>query len=130
MTAITMPPQPPPLSLRYVYKDVEVLRVIDGDTLSLRFPLPFHITVSQTVRLAGINTPEVVGTDRAAGLAAADFLRVLLSGSPPLIVQTLKTEKYGRLLAHLWVEQGVGWTHVNAELIRAGHAQPYDGGPR
>jgi endonuclease YncB( thermonuclease family) len=117
-----------------------LVRVIDGDTvvLSLRRTIVAEIdfgfyvkdklsldkTAEVTFRLKGINTPEVVGENKAAGLAAKAFLTDLLVGKP-LRVVSYKADKYGRWLADIFV--GVDGVEKNANqlLIEAGHAVPY-----
>lgn len=122
------PPQPG--EGRYTYADVRLIRVIDGDSVVLRFPLPFNTSRELDVRLLGIDAPERVGGSRAAGEAATAHLRRLLEESGPLIAQTHKTDRYGRYLAELWRHHEGLWRNVSAEMLAAGHAVPYDGGPR
>ena len=46
----------------------KVRRVVDGDTLDLDIDLGFHITLSERVRLMGIDTPETRSrADRVVG---------------------------------------------------------------
>lgn len=97
----------------------KVLRVIDGDTVDVAIDLGFHITKTERLRLLGIDAPEMKGATREAGLAAQKFLEVLIGGEA-VIVETVRdrTDKYGRYLATLWVEE----TCVNATMIETGHA--------
>lgn len=80
-----------------------VLRVIDGDTLVVDLDLGLGITARQTVRLLGVNTPELRGDDAAAGAAAKVFVASLTLGLD-VLVRTHKDrdDKYGRLLAEIW----------------------------
>lgn len=118
----------------------QVVEVVDGDTIKLDVDLGFSIRQKMTLRLYGIDTPEVVGASKAAGLAAKDFLRRLLAdgvqgpdGWPICPVWkrvTIKTfkdkgDKYGRLLALIFV--GADPIPVNDKLVAAGHAKPYFG---
>ena len=123
------------------------LRVIDGDTvvlhLSKEFILDvdfgFHIqdrmsltkTAEITVRLKGINTPEVIGPDKVKGLLAKAALEKLLMTSD-LRVITYKADKYGRWLASIYVQMGTKpEIDVNQWMLDQGHAKPYDGtGPK
>jgi micrococcal nuclease len=79
------------------------VRVIDGDTIVMDIDLGFRIMIlSEPVRLAGINTPELVGTDAARARQAKEFVEAWLSDDPTLYVQTQlahEREKYGRILA-------------------------------
>ena len=119
-------PQPPtPGPERYLYSRVTVLRIVDGDTVLLRFPLPFHVRMDLDVRLLGINAPERVGESAAAGAAATGHLTLLMTYADSLTVQTRKTDKYGRWLAEIWASKAGTWSNVNQAMIDAGHAVPY-----
>lgn len=108
-----------------------VERVVDGDTVWLDVDLGFRMRARVEFRLYGINTPELVGAERAAGLAArAELVRLL--GLGPLRIVTYKdgrTDKYGRWLATLFVETATGNVDVNASLVRDGFAVPYMAAP-
>jgi len=86
--------------------------VIDGDTLEL--------SNGETVRLIGIDTPEVYSSDKldrdskrtgkdietiiAMGKEASDFVRGLVEGKEvKLEFDVQKRDKYGRLLAYVYV---------------------------
>lgn len=92
-----------------VIPDVPVLRVVDGDT--------FHVLLEGqdvTVRVLGIDTPETVKPGspvECMGPEASDFAHAVLEDS----VVTLefdtsqdRMDKYGRLLAHAWIERPDG----------------------
>lgn len=107
----------------YEYR-ATLISVVDGDTIHADVDLGCDIHTRLTLRLAGINAPEK-GT--AEGKAAAAWLSTHLPITG-MIIRTVKDrrEKYGRYLAHVFVN-GVS---VNEEIVAAGHAVPYDGGPR
>jgi micrococcal nuclease len=114
----------------YEYK-AKLNRVVDGDTVHFDVDLGFGVQVTLDFRLAGINTPEVVGSQRVAGLAAkAEVTRLLGLGTIRII--SMKTEKYGRWLATIFVKQADGKEiEVNQALIDGGFAVPYNGdGPK
>jgi len=104
---------PPPADARRA----RVTRVVDGDTF---------VADGTKVRLLGINTPESVDPRRPVqyyGKEAAAFARRLLQGRTVLILPgTTPRDRYGRLLAWVWLEDG---RFVNAELVRLGYAQVY-----
>lgn len=89
--------------------NAHVIRVVDGDTLHVRLDLGLDIYTDVTLRLAGVNTPEMSTPD---GAAAKEFTRQWLfdqCDSPstipiPIKVRTIKDrrEKYGRYLAVIW----------------------------
>ena len=106
-------------------------RVVDGDTVWLDVELGFNVRLKVELRLEGINTPEVTGVQKVAGLAAKSELARLLSlGTIHFI--SVKTEKYGRYLATLFVTPvGQPAINVNEALIKGGFAKPYTGeGPK
>lgn len=107
------------------------VRAIDGDTLELLVDRGFRGTSRERVRLLGVDTPEVVGRNRAAGLAATAYTADWLGGDPaadwPLVIETFRPrerDSFGRWLATIWrVSDG----HcLNADLIHAGHAVAVD----
>ncbi len=57
----------------------QVERVIDGDTLQLKVDLGFNVSVIETFRLLGVDTPEKYGVKKtsdeyARGVAASQFV--------------------------------------------------------
>lgn len=111
----------------YVYR-VEVLKVVDGDTVHARVDLGFDVRQDMTLRLAGINAPEMGAT---AGVAAKEFLQSLLAAlGGKLFLQSVKDrrEKYGRYLGTLWAADPgspLQQTSLNAQMVEAGHAVVY-----
>ena len=118
-----MIPQP-----QYVYR-TRVIRVIDGDSMVLEIDLGCHVAITRAVRLVGIDTPEVVGATREAGIAAREWAREWLFDTR-LVVETRldANDKFGRLLATIW--RAGDPVSLNAGLVAAGHAREYDGGAR
>ena len=120
----------PPEPLRFVYL-CECTGVYDGDTITASIDLGLNVTLhKQKLRLYGIDTPELRGEDRIAGLKARDHLRALILSREGLLVQTLKdkTGKYGRWLAIIWRRSDPDdpdspLVNVNLEMIRSGHAK-------
>lgn len=108
-----------------------VRSVHDGDSLRADVDLGFGIwTANQPLRLLGIDAPEL---GKPGGIEARNYLRGLLPVGTPVVIRTVKDEgdKYGRLLATVVADQPDGSVLlINQQLIAAGHARPYDGGPR
>lgn len=109
----------------YQYRAV-VVRVVDGDTVRLAADLGFRVTVTESFRLAGINTPErgEPGWGEATG-----FLRELLAEGREVVIRSEKAvgkDKYGRWLAHVYLLDGVEQS-VNEALVASGHAVAWDG---
>jgi micrococcal nuclease len=109
----------------------ELLRVVDGDTLYARVALAFHVFVDVEFRLFGLNTPEIIGTQKMAGLAAKSELECLLKLGSIRVVSE-KSDKYGRWLGTFYVKLPDGTeVNVNEALLEGGFAQPYFGvGPK
>ena len=106
----------------YNYK-AKVLSVYDGDTIRCDIKLGFYITLSdQTIRLSGIDTPEVRGEEREDGLKVRDIVRDLILGKE-ISLQTKKDTKgkYGRWLGRVYIDD----LCVNDFLIEKGYAVPY-----
>jgi micrococcal nuclease len=103
-----------------------VLDVLDGDSVRLDADLGFSIRSKMTVRLYGINTPEVVGEEKPAGLVSKARLSELILGKSVLI-KTFKDkgDKYGRILADIFLPGDP--VSVNQKLLNEGLAKPYFG---
>jgi len=107
-----------------------IVRLVDGDTVILDVDMGISITVRVTVRLFGINTPEVRGPEKVAGHAATQHLADLLvqfrhEGEWDIVVQTYKDKKgkFGRLLAVLIGDDGDGNpVNLNERMVADGHA--------
>lgn len=101
-----------------------VWKVVDGDTMHLNLDLGCDVSMRMTVRLAGLNTPEM-STDE--GVAAKDFVNEWLSyhaagGKVRVLTIKDRKEKYGRYLANIW---SVDLKHcLNTDLLKNGHAAP------
>ena len=73
-----------PTGPAYTY-EARVLSVHDGDTLTIDVDLGMSIHRHETVRLAGINTPELPTKE---GKAAADYLRGLVGEEGLAVIVT------------------------------------------
>lgn len=97
-------------------------RVIDGDTYLLDIDLGFYTTSSQRIRLRGVNTPEIVGEERASGLAAKDAVTGILTGRD-LVITTHKDERsFERWVADVTVQTVGGPRDLATMLLDAGFA--------
>lgn len=116
----------------YCYRAL-VTSVYDGDTCTVDIDLGLKTWLhSEKLRLHRINTPELRGSDREAGLAARDYLRSLID-KKEVLLQTVedKTGKFGRYLAELWILNNEGkWINVNDQMIASGHAGYYQNIPQ
>ena len=120
----------------YIYK-AELIRVIDGDTVELMIDQGFSNFTKQTMRLYGIDAPEM---NTAEGKEAKAWLREVLQPLEAIYIETLqhktkaKRDKYGRFLAVLYSDLGdidanrpmktpVSPASINAKMITEGHAK-------
>lgn len=117
---------------RYVYEyKAEVIRIIDGDTVEAKLDLGFNTSVIKTLRLYGINTPEVRGVpeeEKLRGYAASlELKNILEPNENRVIIRTQKDKqgKYGRYLATLFADHdpiGPNDLSINELLVRKGYA--------
>ena len=108
----------------------QVINVFDGDTITIVSKLPYDASPLYrfSVRLAGIDTPEIKGkTDRERELAQeAKCALQKLIWNKVVVLKNLKTEKYGRVLADVYL----GDLHVNQWLLDNNYAVQYSGGKK
>jgi micrococcal nuclease len=130
---------PPTLTAGESSLQVTVARVVDGDTIDIRYANG----TEDTVRLLGIDTPEVFGTtspgefegipDDAAGAACLDaeaedasaHLKDRLTGATVTLVfddASDRRDRYDRLLAYV-LHEG---ENINYHLVADGYARVYD----
>ena len=107
-----------------------VIKVYDGDTITIASTIPIKNSPLYrfSVRLNGIDTPEIKGSDeieKRVALIARDALseKILYKDVELINVQT---EKYGRLLAEV-VFNG---QNMNEWMITQRFAVKYDGGTK
>ena len=102
----------------------------DGDTCKMRVEIWPDITVETSVRLRGIDAPEIAGkcaTEKVLARAARDDLSALLANAVTITLTNVEADKYGgRVLADVRSD-GI---QVGVLLIEAGLARPYAGGRR
>lgn len=115
----------------YQYRIKKIERVIDGDTFICEIDLGFNISLKQSVRLFGINAPEIHTSNedvKKYGLRAKVKLEEYLSKGSEIIIETQKpdsTEKYGRVLGEVYV---VGEPLTGNEYMQVNnYAWSYDG---
>lgn len=121
-------------------KYYRVTWVIDGDTIVIKVG-----GKSTKVRLIGVDTPEIVESDKLTytsrksgksveaiqkrGFQARDFAIKLVKGKLVRVEfesGKISLDKYNRLLAYVFRKDG---TFLNAELIRQGYGRVYRGYP-
>ena len=96
-----------------------VERVVDGDTFIAELA-----GRSERIRIIGVDTPETVDPNRPVqpyGKEASSFAKRMLSGRTVRLVGDVEPrDRYGRLLAYVWLPDGTFW---NALLAAEGYAQ-------
>lgn len=80
---------------------VELIRVVDGDTLWVRIYLRPRQWVKQKLRLRGLDCPEMSTPE---GKAAKRFVDALLAKTVSITINTTKPDKYDRYLADVFLE--------------------------
>jgi len=114
----------PPISSGYVIK------VYDGDTITIaaKLPYPESILYRFTVRLNGIDAPEIKGKNadekfsaQLAKHALEDFIL-----HKTVTLKNISTEKYGRILADVYLDD----LNLNNWMLDHNYAVPYDGGTK
>ena len=111
------------------FNKVRLSSVYDGDTfkvyLACRYPV---FCKAVPVRVRGVDCPEMRGGNKktkAAARAARDFAKAFLK-SGKILLRNCTRDKYFRLLCDVKVEG----RSLAEELIKNGHAGPYDGGKK
>ena len=111
----------------YNYR-AKVVGIYDGDSVTIDIDLGLGVWVKgQKCRLSGIDTPEIRGEERVAGLKAKIRLSELILGKQVAITtEKDKTGKYGRWLVTIWDLNDDGtWVNINKLLLSEGHAEVY-----
>ncbi len=107
----------------------QVVSVYDGDTITVRARVWLGQDIEVSVRLDGIDTPELRGKcedEKELARKAREFL-IKLAGDT-VMLRDIHYGKYaGRVIARVLTEDG---EDLVAALINAGHGRPYSGGKR
>lgn len=114
--------------------EVRVLRIVDGDTIRVDFP----VLGDTSVRFIGIDTPESKKNSRAElqsreerknvetivsmGKRASKHLGSMVRRGDTVILEfdATKQDKYGRILAYVWKDGKM----LNARMVADGYAYP------
>lgn len=107
-----------------------VVKVYDGDTITIISKLPYEESALYkfSVRLNGIDCPEIKGETlqekQCAQLARDELSKLILNKE--IILKNLTTEKYGRILADVYLDD----LHLNQYMLDKKLAVKYDGGTK
>ena len=103
-----------------MYKySAKLIKVVDGDTVDLLVDLGFHIQTKIRFRLANIDAPE----RGQLGYAQTNSRLAELISNAEILVESIKTEKYGRWLGILYVND----ININNVLLNENLAKEYKG---
>ena len=114
----TVTPTPPSFSgdgPRGATVQAEVVDIVDGDTIKVQ--LDGNV---QSLRYIGIDSPER-GQPGASAATSANA-RLVEGQVVTLEKDVSETDRYGRLLRYVWIQQAGSWLMVNRALVRQGHA--------
>lgn len=108
----------------------QVIKVYDGDTITIASKIAISNSPLYrfSVRLHGLDAPEIRGKtqeEKEAAIISRDKLANLVLHQM-VTIKNRGTEKYGRLLADVYLET----LHVNTWLLQNKLAVPYDGGTK
>lgn len=109
-------------------------RTIDGDTIDLWIDLGEKIYLRRTLRIDGIDVPELrssneVERDAAAFVAAKvrDWITIISpEKGDSYVLSKVKPDKFGRMLGDI----SIAGAYLSAHLMALGFARPYHGGER
>ena len=119
----------------YEYRVIQVLRVVDGDTIDAQISLGFGLSATFRFRLTGIDAKEIYGANSSEeGRQAAEFVKRWLDNhfadGNKIIVQTQKTSDatvgigdgaFGRWSASFFAVDSEGKEYdMGLEFLQAG----------
>jgi len=106
----------------------KICDVYDGDTVTLLCSISGKIYKFHT-RIKGVDCPEIRGRGEAEKRAAKAVRDIVISLCRHKIceLETSGTDKYGRMIADIWLHSGI---RLSDFLLSWGLARPYAGGTR
>lgn len=117
----------PPVNRDLYIRAATVLEWIDGDTVDVLIDLGFSVSIKQRVRVRWLNTPEIRGHEKAAGVLALCHACDL---APPRSQVTLRShkdiggDKFGRYLADITLADGRDYATC---MVTSGHGKHWTG---
>ncbi len=111
----------------------KVIKVYDGDTITIATRLPYDKTIYRfSVRLRGIDSPEIHGkteNEKLLAIKSRDALCHLIYHKI-VVLKNIEYEKYGRLLADIYLLGQETKPSINQWMLDEKYAIPYDGGTK
>lgn len=119
--------------MRYLWR-AKLARVIDGDTVDMIIDTGFRTTRQERLRLSGVNAPEIEKDTKEEGLMSKHFVEgwfeTDINEEFPFIVETFKSDSFGRYIARIWHTNDFHFGKINSDLsealLFANLAVPYD----
>lgn len=98
----------------YVYRAAPV-RVIDGDTYVMTVDLGFYVSARLTIRLNGVNCPEL---REVGGPEAKAFVEGVMAGAGQVLLRSYKDRQtFARWVADIWIDG----TSLSDIIVNGGH---------
>lgn len=112
----------------FVYNNVKLIRVVDGDTVELEINLGYHLTFRDRFRLAHIDAPETNRkATREAGTRSKNALEQMLleeiDEGDGIWIESFKKDSFGRWLCTIHSHKS--GESLNERMITEGYAVPY-----
>ena len=112
----------------------QVIKVYDGDTITIASKLPYSTSPLYrfSIRFNGIDSPEIKGKteiEKKLAIQSRDALHKLIMNKYVLL-RNCNTEKYGRILADVYITIDNKEIHLNKWMIDNNFAVSYDGGTK
>ena len=113
---------------RFVYNNVKLIRVLDGDTVELEINLGYHLTFRDRFRLVRIDAPETNRkATREAGnkskMALEQMLLEEIDEADGIWIESFKKDSFGRWLCEIYSHKS--GESLNQRMLTEGHAVPY-----
>jgi micrococcal nuclease len=83
--------------------DADVISVYDGDTITCDLDVGFGIHLTEKIRVARIDAPEVRGAEKVEGFIARDALRELILNKE-VVITNKGRGKYGRVIGEIEID--------------------------
>jgi len=102
-----------------------MVRAVDGDTVAVSVNTGFRTFINLDIRVMNYNSPEIVGANKAAGLAARAFVDKLIPPGSPIILHTTRDRRsFNRYLGHVWFYDENGELNdLGIQVVKAGHGE-------
>ena len=113
--------------------DALVTGAYDGDTLYVEADVWPNLTWTGSVRVVGVDTPEIRGKcelEKAMAVLARDFVRTLLVDKFVRLMEVANDKYGGRVLARVYFLENETWIDLADRLIQNNLGRAYDGGTR